>query len=195
MNITNCILRPVLRCTGLTVLWIAISASAQVLPSNAHRSGGVLRQMEEAEQIGTTPVVATPQSLPSTALTPLTFTFGTMDFPGAPGSVATGINNKSQTVGAYGPITSGVYPWRGFRLTGSSFAKISFPGAIQTVAYGISKAGAIVGWYYLSDGSQHGFLLVGKNFTTLDYPGATSTGAASINDSGQIVGFCTTPPM
>ena len=52
MNITNGILRPVLRCTGLTVLWIAISASAQVLPSYAHRSGGVFRQIEQTAQAG-----------------------------------------------------------------------------------------------------------------------------------------------
>ena len=54
MNLTNRILRTALRCTGLTVLWIAISASAQVTPRDDHNAAsagrttlgcGVLRRM------------------------------------------------------------------------------------------------------------------------------------------------------
>jgi hypothetical protein len=124
----------------------------------------------------------------------LTFTFGTMDFPGAYASNAEAINDKKQVVGVFSSTCFNSFyctgsPVQGFRLSGSSFAKVNYPGAVSTAPAGMNKHGEVVGAYLLSDGIQHGFALVGKTFKTVDYPGSTYSGATGINDGGDITGI------
>jgi len=130
---------------------------------------------------------------------PISFTFGTIDYPDGPDSDAQAINDHGEIVGAYGgdlPDFRQGLPAYGFRLNGSSFEKIVFPKAPITLALGVNSLGEIVGYYSLdpADESGHGFTLLGKKFTTVDYPGSAQyTIANAINKSGHVVGYYNFP--
>ncbi|OLD50918.1 MAG: hypothetical protein AUI63_01345, partial [Gemmatimonadetes bacterium 13_1_40CM_2_60_3] len=128
------------------------------------------------------------------------YTFTTLDYPGALSTHAYGINNAGQIVGAYIDRTGTTY---GFLYSGGTFTTITLniPGVTvtNTNAHGINKSGQIAGDYTGANdaGHGHGFLLSGGTVTTLDYPSASPnspgfhTGAGGINDSTQIVGrYC-----
>jgi uncharacterized membrane protein len=117
--------------------------------------------------------------------------FTTIDFPGAPDTLALAINNRDQIVGA---SINSENTKRGFLLEEGEFTAIDHPDATSevrgggTILNGLNDHGQIVGQY--SDSSCHGFLLDGDTFTTIDDPDALfATGAADINERGQIVGF------
>jgi probable HAF family extracellular repeat protein len=127
---------------------------------------------------------------------PLSFTFGTIDYPNAPDTWASAINDHNEIVGWYGGnvpdgfLGLGEY---GFLLKGRSFKRIVYPQAVNTAAVGLSPSGEIVGYYSFDkyNKSGHGFTLVGNKFTTVDYPGGPIyTLLQSINKSGQILGYC-----
>src|SRR5438874_7158943 len=86
--------------------------------------------------------------------------FTTIDFPGADGTSASGINERGQIVGGYfDPINK---KNRGFLLDDGNFTSIDFPGAVVTQAISINARGQIVGGYSQSNGFGspfHGFLL------------------------------------
>jgi len=90
-----------------------------------------------------------------TAVGDVQYSFNTIDFPGArfPGTIASGINDGGQIVGAY---SDGLMAHGFLDITGS-FTTIDVPGAIDTVAKGINDNGQIVGFYDDSTG-EHGFL-------------------------------------
>lgn len=80
-----------------------------------------------------------------------TFTFTTIDVPGASGTLAAGINAGGQIVGIY--YDSGGNP-HGFLLKRSNFVTVDVPGSLvgvpgklPTEANGINPAGDIVGDY------------------------------------------------
>jgi len=187
-----------LRTLPITILCVSLvcgAAFAQVQPSPsgpAHSRFGLPVSRPEAPP---TDLADRPAQSPNSPA--LTFTFGTMDFPGAHASIADKINDKGQVAGRYADclIAGETCPNRlaaghyGFRMSGSSFAKLSFPGASQTGPLGINKSSDIVGIYMLPDNSIHGFLLVGKTYTSIDYPGAEYSYSLAINNSGQIVGY------
>jgi uncharacterized membrane protein len=117
--------------------------------------------------------------------------FTTIDFPGAPRTLALAINNRDQIVGASIDAENTKH---GFLLHQGKFTAIDHPDATSevrgggTALFGLNDRGRIVGQY--SDSRCHGFLLKGDAFTTIDDPDALfATGAADINDRGQIVGF------
>ncbi|HEY6946349.1 MAG TPA: glycoside hydrolase domain-containing protein [Candidatus Acidoferrum sp.] len=114
------------------------------------------------------------------------FTYTTIDYPGANGTSLNGINNLGQIVGSYGDPATGLY--HGFLYTVGSFTNIDFPNASQTEAWGINNAGSIVG-FYINQTGTHGFLYQGGNYTGLDYPGAIYTEGFGINDDNQISGY------
>ena len=117
-----------------------------------------------------------------------------IDFPGASGTRAYGINKVGEIVGAYTVSSPGSIRSHGFLLIGGSFKSIDFPDSFGTEAYGINAAGEIVGVYWDAQGAaigSHGFLLSGGRFTRIDHPHAVVTRALGINDSGQIVGVYT----
>src|SRR5438132_1289828 len=77
------------------------------------------------------------------------FTFTTIDVPGALETLAYGINDAGQIVGK----SLG----QGFLKDGANFITFNVPGAGTTQAYGINNAGQVVGVFH--DGSTyHGFL-------------------------------------
>jgi probable HAF family extracellular repeat protein len=116
----------------------------------------------------------------------------TIDVPGARGTAAMKINNRSQITGVYSdtsPDTQDLNaPERGFLLDRGKLTRIDVPGAVQTRAVGINDRGQVVGEYTDADGRVHGFLWDKEQFTSIDVPGAAGTSAVDINDRGQIVG-------
>jgi uncharacterized membrane protein len=120
----------------------------------------------------------------------LSFSFGLIDFPRSPDSVATGLNSRGDVVGLYGPnlpIYEGTE--QSYVLEGNTFQQLIYPGASYTLGQGINKSRKIVGWYSNSDGNAHAFLRKGKEYTTIDYPGSENTIASNINDAGEIIGI------
>jgi uncharacterized membrane protein len=85
-------------------------------------------------------------SLLSLPLMADSFTFTTIDFPGAFSTEALGINDSGQVVGAYNENLPGA---GGFLLSGGNFTTVNFPGpGIQeTFAEGINDRGQVVGGY------------------------------------------------
>jgi uncharacterized membrane protein len=111
----------------------------------------------------------------------------TIDAPGAPRTIASGVNNAGVVVGSY---QSGDY-FVGFRWYQGTLQTIAIPGNYQTELHGINNVGQIVGGYFAEDDPSHthGLIYDSGVFTTLDFPGASQTLLYGINDSGQIVGF------
>src|SRR5512146_1977110 len=110
------------------------------------------------------------------------WTFTSIDVPGAYSTVAFGINNSGQIVGSYSE-QSGTF--HGYFDTRGSFTEIDVPGASSTATFDINSAGQIVGYYHDAHG-DHGFLETRSSFVTITVPGATNTEAFGINDRGQI---------
>jgi uncharacterized membrane protein len=130
--------------------------------------------------LGWTPAVARAAS----------YSFKSIDVPGAWATFAHAINDTGQIVGAY---TSAEWRTLGFVLSKGKFKTIDVPTADSTVAMGINNHGNIVGTY--SAGEQVGFLLNKgkKKFKTIDVDVPDSgdicmTRADSINNRGQIAG-------
>jgi probable HAF family extracellular repeat protein len=111
--------------------------------------------------------------------------FTPIDVPGASGTVAFGINDRSQIVGSFVDDRRAVH---GFLLDDGVFTQIDFPDATFTTANGITKRGQIVGTFFDAGDVAHGYLLDDGVFITIDAPGATTTEAVGINNRGQIVG-------
>ncbi len=132
-------------------------------------------------------------TLPVMTAQVVTFTFITIDVPGA---IPRGINNRGQIVGSYNG--------HGFLLDNGTFSTIDVPGenlgtserVSSTVAVGINDAGQIVGEYsvvFVVPGGfpqAHGFLLEKGKFTTIDVPDFSRVfnHPLGINNRGQIVG-------
>jgi len=114
------------------------------------------------------------------------------DVPGATFSMAFGVSNSGQIVGAYGAPGTG--QTTGFLLSGGVFTTIGIPGATAVIADGINAHGEIVGIYnYLPPGASsvasQSFVLDHGTFSLFpNFPGAAGTEVRGINDRGQIVG-------
>jgi uncharacterized membrane protein len=63
------------------------------------------------------------------------YTFTTFDVPGAPHTLAWGINDSGQIVGGFYDGTRS----HGLLIDGTTFTTIDVPGARNTFAYGINK--------------------------------------------------------
>jgi uncharacterized membrane protein len=109
--------------------------------------------------------------------------FSTIEYPGAVGTIATGVDNSGRIVGYYGNI----FVTHGFLLEGGRFTSIDFPGATGTRILGINGLGQFVGDYSAS-GIGHAFLFDTRTFISFDVPGGDTASAFGINDLGQIVG-------
>src|SRR5438105_7811892 len=93
------------------------------------------------------------------------YTFTTLDDPLGMATVAYGISNAGQVVGAY---TDANLHTHSFLYSGGTFTTLDDPSATTgTLALGINDAGQIVG-YYTDASSAHGFLYSGGFYTTLD---------------------------
>jgi uncharacterized membrane protein len=93
------------------------------------------------------------------------YTFTTIDVPGATATYAHGINPAGMIVGTFdfGDATGA----HGFLKNGATFTTIDVPGGTNTEAKGINPAGQIVGTFEAATRSQ-GFLKNGATFTTID---------------------------
>ena len=111
-----------------------------------------------------------------------TYSFSTINVPGATNTVPTDVNDANQVVGWFTP---GI---QGFVESGGSIGPINVPGASQTQVYGINNSGQMVGSFSDAVGATHGFLRTGSTFSTLDVPGAQATSAFGISNTGDIVG-------
>jgi probable HAF family extracellular repeat protein len=123
--------------------------------------------------------------------------FTRIDFPGAPQTFASGINNRGQVVGGY--LDAKGRP-HGYRWDKGLFTTIDVPDAVATAATDINDRGEMVGFFgddpndpTAATGAR-GFLLSRGDFTTFDAPGVAITQPSSINNRGQIVGFTVSDP-
>src|SRR5215471_15593464 len=142
---------------------------------------------------GNVPSTVEPDVLIQAPQPDVTFTFTTIDFPGAAATLAGGINSLSHIVGGYALPNGSRH---GFLDVGGVFTTIDDPDAtLGSEAADINGSEQIVGSYDFTDPDHplegaHGFLLSGGNFTPIDYPapGVTSTTPSGINGSGDVVG-------
>ncbi len=118
------------------------------------------------------------------------FTFTSIDVPGASLTAAEGISPGGAVAGLY-TDSAGTH---GFVLRGAVFSPpIDYPGAISTDARGISPTGAVVGTFKnsLTDVTQwHGYVLRHGVFTEVQAPGYLGSIAQRITPTGHIYG-CT----
>ena len=113
-------------------------------------------------------------------------TFTTIDYPGATGTAAAGINTAGDIVGGWSATST----FHGFLLQGGAFTSIDFPLAHRTTAWGVSDTGEIAGFYEDSGGTTHGFVFSDGAFSTVDVAGARSTSLTRIRN-GMVTGSCT----
>ncbi len=131
-----------------------------------------------------------------------------LNFPGADGTVASGINDIGDVVGQYwgSSFGQGLQRFHGFIWRNGVYTNIDaqFPEAMFTSLWGINNAGQIIGTYLhhrpgssdINDyDSELAFLYDNGSFTSLDFPGAqipfccgAQTLPMDINNLGQIVG-------
>ena len=122
----------------------------------------------------------------------------TIDYPGAPQTILTGINKWDSMVGTYQYNDDADFgpEWTGFKMwANGSFTSIAPPGALNTNPMSISDTGTVVGWYesraeavpFAADPS-HGFVLANGVYKTVSYPNAFRTSLNDINSAGTIVG-------
>lgn len=120
----------------------------------------------------------------------VTFTFGLIDFPRSPDTMASGTNSRGDVVGLYGPnLPTYEGTEQSYVLEGNTFQELVYPGATYTGGLGINKSRKIVGWYTSPGDNVHAFLRKGKEYTNIDYPGSDNTLPIGINDSGEIIGI------
>jgi hypothetical protein len=111
-------------------------------------------------------------------------------YPGADRTLAQGIDDAGNVVGAYIPTNA---TWaNGFEryADGTLSDPIIAPGGdvFQTVPTAINNTGTIAGNYSDSTGT-HGFLLTNGAYTVFDYPVVYWTTINGINDVGDFVGY------
>lgn len=120
------------------------------------------------------------------AVAPAQVDFTTIDYPGAAGTVAYGINSAGEVVGAYYLMP---YLWHAFKYSGGQFTSFDYPAAKVTLAAGINDSGLIVGYYTTGQGVvTYGYTYDGETFTSIRHGSDTITIAEGVNNAGQIVG-------
>jgi len=117
------------------------------------------------------------------------WTFTSIDVPGADLTVARDMNPAGQIVGACTmPDANRGFVDRGFLLSNGVFTLIEIGDGND--ARGINPEGEIVGWFASADDwISHGYLWREGNVTQFDYPDADYTIAEDINAAGDVVGF------
>jgi parallel beta-helix repeat protein len=111
--------------------------------------------------------------------------FTTITYPGAPITVAVGLNNAGEIAGSYQDASA---KWHGFTLIGGRFTQLDYPGSELTQIFKINARSEMVGRFD-KDGRTFGFLLAAGRYTSIEYPGATFTVASGINDLGDVIGY------
>ena len=110
-------------------------------------------------------------------------TYTTLDYPGAAGTEAVGINNDGVISGLY--YTSGSIPYA-FIYKNGTFTQLSYPHTpYGTDGQGINNNNEVVGYW----GYYDSFVYNNGGYTSFNYPGAAVTYGIGINDSGQTSGY------
>jgi len=113
----------------------------------------------------------------------------TIDFPGASGTFAFGINDRREIIGIYSDSAQAQHA---FLLRKGVFKTIDLPGGVPTTPFSINDFSEVVGQYTTVPKTiGHGYLqLKNGKFTTFDAPSAppNSTLFISINNLSQILG-------
>lgn len=115
----------------------------------------------------------------------LDFTPTFVDFPDAPFTVVTGINNRGSATGIYNDPAGAQH---GFSFTGSKYTTLDYPRAVATTPFKINDSGAIVGSFIDASGGSHGFSYKSGVWTQIDFPGSSDTEVYGVNSAGKIVG-------
>lgn len=114
-----------------------------------------------------------------------TYTFTTIDIPGAERTTVSGINNAGDMVGYYsagGPNTRGFY----YNAAQARFRKLDFPNSQTNGAYGINDGGEIVGTDVTA--IQNGYTFLNNTFRFLNF-GAAANYASGVNTQGAVAGL------
>jgi probable HAF family extracellular repeat protein len=114
--------------------------------------------------------------------------FTSIDVPGAPNTVVTGLNNFGQVVGSYlsGDVT------KSFVWSGGRFTNLVTSASVQTTTpSAINDLDQIVGLQVSSTSGQSGFFFDRGRFTSFNDPNSIFglTFPQSINDLGEVAGF------
>jgi uncharacterized membrane protein len=128
-----------------------------------------------------------------------------LDFPGADGTAAFGINDHGQVVGQYYnpliPGLSGLYRFHGLIWDNGEFTTLDFPKAdTYTTLWSVNKHGQILGEYYTfnpatNETLEHNWFVYDNGNFALDFPpslehiGGPAIFLADMNDDGQIIGM------
>jgi hypothetical protein len=113
------------------------------------------------------------------------FSFTSIDFPGAITTRALGLNNHGEIAGDYvdaGGVRHGYFLRRG------KFTTFDPPGSVETRGLVINDPDDIGGTYLDSASVRHSYVLSHGDFRTFDFPGATGTFLQGMNNHGQIAG-------
>lgn len=115
----------------------------------------------------------------------MTYVFTTLDYSGATGTAALGVDGHGDIVG-YFVDSSGTQ--HGYEDNNGNLITIDFGPIVDTIAYnGISKSGIIVGDYYLG-GNEFAFSSNLFSITTYLSSASEVLNANGINDKGWVVG-------
>ena len=125
-----------------------------------------------------------------------TYTYTSIDYPGAISIQGIAINAEGNIAGYYVDMTGRFHV---FLLDHGSFTSIDPPGSVKTGESGgilkINPAGDVVGIYTTASDvpppcgcSGHGFIFRNGTFMSFDFPNAAATNNTGINPQGDIVG-------
>ena len=115
-----------------------------------------------------------------------TYTFTSIDVPGAQDTVCDGINDAGNVVGSY-VGDDGHY--HGFLLKNSTYTFINYPAGTDTWMYGVNDFDQMVGWWYSGASNTQGFEVSGGQYIgTVEDPNGSETYLWSITNTGEIVG-------
>jgi probable HAF family extracellular repeat protein len=124
--------------------------------------------------------------------------YSNIDFPGAIGTEALGINNKNN-FDVVGDYTDARGVTHGFLLRGSNFSTIDAPFAVNSAVTAINDSEKIVGTYDTGGAVTGGFAGTPGAVSPLNFPSATNFGGQtvttllnSLNNKDEIVGMETT---
>ncbi len=122
----------------------------------------------------------------STQMFGQSYSYQSIDFPGAQETYVYGINTAGDIVGGYrSSIPGSEVAWR---RMGGTFSAVSMPSNVTwSEAQGINDYGHIVGQYMTASG-RFGFIIDGSGFQSIEKSGAYDTYALDITKAGMVVG-------
>lgn len=119
--------------------------------------------------------------------TSVSYSYAPIQFPGAPLTVANGINNHNVIVGSFFDSNYSVH---GFVYRQGTYTRIDYPGSTETEVLGVNDDGDLVGTYQVPGPLNfHGFLWQDGRFLSIDAPEAQfGTKVFGINRARTMVG-------